>query len=123
MKFIKTYKIFESKDNLIEDIKDLLIDISDDEYENISVNEYTSETSEIFIIRVVLYSDKTMCIQDYRYDFKRFYRFIKENKFEIGVYYVPVGNHRQIEGEDFNEFINKNIEVRNLLFKITRKIL
>jgi len=137
MKWLKTYKIFESKEDIIQTIKDILLPLSDLDY-TISVtqnNLYRGDFNMLrhganrsigyeFIIRIVRYTDKPLVITDeIKEDFITMNDYLESEGFtSIKAHYVR--DESQIQ-ENFVDFI-KSIEswtstkfsnrFRNLLF-------
>jgi hypothetical protein len=135
MKWLKTYKIFESKEDIIQTVKDILLPISDLDY-SISVTEspHVFNSSLIgyeLVIRVVTYIDKSLVItDDIKQDFITMKEYLESEGFSsIEALYVRTGSsytdlgtkHNQMK-VDFNEFISmEDCELRNLLF-VAKKI-
>lgn len=104
MKYIKTYKVFESIVSSIDDIKDILIDISDDGIEvkigRINVHVTISigdEHSDLEVVDVLKYEDPLLRVIDFiesngykfvafSYDDRGFIKVIKDGdiKYTIG---------------------------------------
>jgi hypothetical protein len=139
MKWIKTYKIFESKEDIIQTVKDILLPISDLDY-SISVTKSPLYHQDFnmdsligyeLVIRVVTYIDKSLVItDDIKQDFITMKEYLESEGFSsIEARYVRTGSsytdlgtkHNQMK-VDFNEFISmEDCELRNLLF-VAKKI-
>jgi hypothetical protein len=139
MKWIKTYKIFESKEDIIQTVKDILLPISDLDY-SISVTKSPLYHQDFnmdsligyeLVIRVVTYIDKSLVItDDIKQDFITMKEYLESEGFSsIEALYVRTGSsytdlgtkHNQMK-VDFNEFISmEDCELRNLLF-VAKKI-
>ena len=139
MKWIKTYKIFESKEDIIQTVKDILLPISDLDY-SISVTKSPLYHQDFntdsligyeLVIRVVTYIDKPLVItDDIKQDFITMKEYLESEGFSsIEALYVRTGSsytdlgtkHNQMK-VDFNEFISmEDCELRNLLF-VAKKI-
>jgi hypothetical protein len=141
MRYLKTYKIFESGYKKIEDtqveeitqtIKDILLPVSDLGY-SISV---TDNTPDEFIIRVVTYVDKSLQLSDVKEDFIRMVDYLESLGFnQIDALYVIDGRtfawptdlktRRQQDSQvrtKFSEFIEMDgAYFRNLLFHVKVK--
>jgi len=132
MKYLKKYKIFESKEDIIQTIKDILLPLSDLDY-TISVTQNNLYRGDFnidsligyeFIIRIVRYTDKPLVITDeIKEDFITMNDYLESEGFtSIKAHYVR--DDSQIQ-ENFVDFI-KSIEswtstkfsnrFRNLLF-------
>jgi hypothetical protein len=140
MKYLKKYKLFESKEDIIQTVKDILLPLSDLDY-TISVTETNlfHNRSKCFLpgltIRVVTYTDKPLVITDeIKEDFITMNDYLESEGFSsIEAHYVRElftnSADSQIQ-ENFVDFI-KSIEswtstkfpyrFRNLLFS-TKKI-
>jgi hypothetical protein len=143
MKWLKTYKIFESKEDIIQTIKDILLPLSDLDY-TISVTQNNLYRGDFnidsligyeFIIRIVRYTDKPLVVTDeIKEDFITMNDYLESEGFtSIKAHYVRElftnSADSQIQ-ENFVDFI-KSIEswtstkfpyrFRNLLFS-TKKI-
>jgi hypothetical protein len=143
MKYLKKYKIFESKEDIIQTIKDILLPLSDLDY-TISVTQNNLYRGDFnidsligyeFIIRIVRYTDKPLVVTDeIKEDFITMNDYLESEGFtSIKAHYVRElftnSADSQIQ-ENFVDFI-KSIEswtstkfpyrFRNLLFS-TKKI-
>jgi hypothetical protein len=143
MKWLKTYKIFESKEDIIQTIKYILLPLSDLDY-TISVTQNNLYRGDFnidsligyeFIIRIVRYTDKPLVVTDeIKEDFITMNDYLESEGFtSIKAHYVRElftnSADSQIQ-ENFVDFI-KSIEswtstkfpyrFRNLLFT-TKKI-
>lgn len=124
MKYLKRFNesVDESNiDDIKQTIKDILLPISDVGYD-ISITEdptYFTQTGK-FYIRVVTYTDTPLKMNDEVKD--EFIR-MKEYLESLGInsvkalYVKEPTPSSQIE-VDFNEFINMDFELRNLLFVV-----
>ena len=128
MRYLKTYKIFESSDNIKQVIKDILLPISDMGYE-ISVNGDDSE----LVIRVVLWTSEPLLVTDeVKDEFIRMKDYLQSEGYNsiITHYYIStkelsdlghtVTTNRQ-SIKEFDDFININsitshLPLSNLLF-------
>ena len=122
MKYLKRFNesVDESNiDDIKQTIKDILLPISDMGYE-ISITEdptYFTQTGK-FYIRVVTYTDTPLKMND---EIKDEFIRMKEYLESLGInsvkalYVKEPTPSSQIE-VDFNEFINMDCELRNLLF-------
>jgi hypothetical protein len=137
MKYLKTYKIFESGYKKIEDsisqveeitqtIKDILLPVSDLGY-SISVTDNTTNSGPFykspdeFIIRVVSYGDKSLQLSDVKEDFIRMVDYLESLGFnQIDALYV-IDGQPQVRTK-FSEFIKMDgVYFRNLLFNVKIK--
>lgn len=139
MKWLKTYKIFESKEDIIQTIKDILLPLSDLDYtisvtqNNLYRGDFNIDSCLIgyeFIIRIVRYTDKPLVVTDeIKEDFITMNDYLESEGFtSIKAHYVRElftnSADSQIQ-ENFVDFI-KSIEswtstkfpyrFRNLLF-------
>jgi hypothetical protein len=122
MKYLKRFNESVNKfnvDDIIENIKDILLPISDMGYE-ISVVDDVDFNGELtgVIIRVVRYTDTPLKMNDEVEDeFIRMKEYLELSGFNlVDVLYVREGDNYQFT-EDFNEFIIlEEVELRNLLF-------
>jgi len=124
MKYLKRFNesVDESNiDDIKQTIKDILLPISDMGYE-ISITEdptYFTQTGK-FYIRVVTYTDTPLKMND---EIKDEFIRMKEYLESLGInsvkalYVKEPTPSSQIE-VDFNEFINMDCELRNLLFVV-----
>ena len=116
MKHLKTYKIFESSDDIKQVIKDILLPISDLGYD-ISVNGDDSE----LVIRVVIWGDEPLLITDeVKDEFIRMKDYLKSEGYNSikAKFYL---NDRSQDEKEFDDFININsitshLPLANLLF-------
>ena len=124
MKYLKRFNesVDESNiDDIKQTIKDILLPISDMGYEIIITEDptYFTQTGK-FYIRVVAYTDTPLKMNDEVKD--EFIR-MKEYLESLGInsvkalYVKETTSSSQIE-VDFNEFINMDFELRNLLFVV-----
>jgi hypothetical protein len=124
MKYLKRFNesVDESNiDDIKQTIKDILLPISDMGYEIIITEDptYFTQTGK-FYIRVVTYTDTPLKMNDEVKD--EFIR-MKEYLESLGInsvkalYVKETTSSSQIE-VDFNEFINMDCELRNLLFVV-----
>ena len=124
MKYLKRFNesVDESNiDDIKQTIKDILLPISDMGYEIIITEDptYFTQTGK-FYIRVVAYTDTPLKMNDEVKD--EFIR-MKEYLESLGInsvkalYVKETTSSSQIE-VDFNEFINMDYELRNLLFVV-----
>lgn len=126
MKYLKKYKLFESKEDIIQTVKDILLPLSDLDY-TISVTETNlfHNRSKCFLpgltIRVVTYTDKPLVITDeIKEDFITMKDYLESEGFSsIEAKYVR--GDAQVKRK-FDDFI-KNMDLpdysntlRNLLF-------
>ena len=134
MKWIKTYKLFESNtDDVILNVKDILLPISDMGYE-ISVDEgiyYKQFSDSELVIRVVTYVDKPLLITDeVKDEFIRMKDYLQSegyNSIEAHYYLqVPFNYTVSKSGgksvEELDKFITVKEPIVNLLFN-AKKIL
>lgn len=116
MKHLKTYKIFESSDDIKQVIKDILLPISDMGYD-ISVNGDDSE----LVIRVVIWGDEPLLITDeVKDEFIRMKDYLQSEGYNSikAKFYL---NDRSQDEKEFDDFININsitshLPLANLLF-------
>jgi hypothetical protein len=122
MKYLKRFNESVNKfnvDDIIENIKDILLPISDMGYE-ISVVDDVDFNGELtgVIIRVVRYTDPTLKMNDEVEDeFIRMKEYLELSGFNsVKSIYVREGSNYRFE-EDFSDFIIlEEVELRNLLF-------
>jgi len=134
MRYIKSYKIFESEkvNDMLQTIKDILLPISDMGY-NPSVVDNTVDWSHLntifvppteLIIRIVTYTDDPLEITSEVIDeFNRLNDYLESFGYNMCVKYVksPINNildkwgGQQLE-DTYNDFIYSINVVRNLLF-------
>jgi hypothetical protein len=143
MKYLKKYKLFESKEDIIQTVKDILLPLSDLDYtisftqNNLYRGDFNIDSliGYEFIIRIVRYTDKPLVITDeIKEDFITMNDYLESEGFtSIKAHYVRElftnSADSQIQ-ENFVDFI-KSIEswtstkfpyrFRNLLFS-TKKI-
>lgn len=144
MKYLNSYKLFESTQERVVDkireveeikqtIKDILLPVSDLGYD-ISVTDNTLDSGPFykspneFIIRVVRYGDKGLSInEDVNYEFDRMNYYLESLGFEVSVKYVyGSGLFALICAEKkYNDFskiiesmlnVGRKLMVSNLLF-------
>lgn len=116
MKHLKTYKIFESSDDIKQVIKDILLPIIDMGYD-ISVNGDDSE----LVIRVVIWGDEPLLITDeVKDEFIRMKDYLQSEGYNSikAKFYL---NDRSQDEKEFDDFININsitshLPLSNLLF-------
>lgn len=120
MRYLQTYKLFESSSEDIKQvIKDILLPISDMGYE-ISVEEYAATPQ--LVIRVVLWTDEPLLItDDIKEEFMRMKDYLESegyNSILVKYWYSNSISHSRT----FDYFIN-NVEghLSNLLF-VAKKI-
>ena len=125
------YKVFESNtDDIIENVKDILLPISDMGYD-ISVNHlpYPAVESNELIIRVVTYVDKPLLLTDeVKEEFIRMKDYLQSegyNSIEAHYYTrfnaVPDSPSNK-DVKELNEFINVKDPIVNLLFNAKKKL-
>lgn len=139
MKYLNSYKLFESTQERVVDkireveeikqtIKDILLPVSDLGYD-ISVTDNTLDSGPFykspneFIIRVVRYGDKGLSInEDVNYEFDRMNYYLESLGFEVSVKYVYGSGHAEKKYNDFSKIIEsmlnvgRKLIVSNLLF-------
>lgn len=139
MKYLNSYKLFESTQERVVDkiieveeikqtIKDILLPVSDLGYD-ISVTDNTLDSGPFykspneFIIRVVRYGDKGLSInEDVNYEFDRMNYYLKSLGFEVSVKYVYGSGRAEKKYNDFSKIIEsmlnvgRKLMVSNLLF-------
>ena len=116
MKHLKTYKLFESSDDIKQVIKDILLPIIDLGYD-ISVNEDDSE----LVIRVVIWGDEPLLITDeVKDEFIRMKDYLQSEGYNSikAKFYLK---DRRNDEKEFDDFININsitshLPLSNLLF-------
>lgn len=116
MRYLKTYKLFESSDDIKQVIKDILLPISDMSYD-ISVNGDDSE----LVIRVVSWGDEPLLITDeVKDEFIRMKDYLQSEGYNSikAKFYL---NDRSQDEKEFDDFININsitshLPLSNLLF-------
>ena len=116
------YKVFESNtDDIIENVKDILLPISDMGYD-ISVNHlpYPAVESNELIIRVVTYIDKPLLITDeVKEEFLRMKDYLQSEGYNsIEAHYYTRFN--AVPVKELDEFITVKDPIVNLLF-VTKK--
>jgi hypothetical protein len=119
MRYLKSYKIFESHtDDIIENVKDILLPINDMGY-NVSVNHYiiNGDTNQL-IIRVVTYVDKPLLITDeIKEEFIRMKDYLHSEGYTIkAIFYLE--DRKEYGFVPFDEFINTKEPIANLLFNV-----
>ena len=122
MKYLKRFNESVNKsnvDDIKENIKDILLPISDMGYE-VSVTDDVDFNGELTClnIRVVRYTDPTLKMNDEVEDeFIRMKEYLELSGFNlVDVLYVREGDNYQFT-EDFNDFIIlEEVELRNLVF-------
>jgi hypothetical protein len=134
MKYLKKYKLFESKEDIIQTVKDILLPLSDLDY-TISVTETNlfHNRSKCFLpglsIRVVTYTDKPLVITDeIKEDFITMKDYLESEGFSsIEAHYVRGDAQVKREFDDFIKNAGINLPTsdykgddlnsyRNLLF-------
>ena len=142
MKWLKTYKIFESKEDIIQTVKDILLPISDLDY-SISVTESPlyhqdfrilscSALSLIgyqLIIRVVSWGDQSLLItDDIKQDFITMKDYLESegyNSIEVLYHLATPGSISSRDIKEFDDFMKyepwQKVKIQNLLF-VAKKI-
>jgi hypothetical protein len=123
MKWLKTYKIFESKEDIIQTIKDILLPISDMGYE-ISVVENNKE----FVIRVVSWGDQSLLINDeVKEEFIRMKDYLESegyNSIEVLYHLATPGVISSRDIKEFDDFMKyepwQKVKIQNLLFVVKK---
>ena len=123
MKWLKTYKIFESKEDIIQTIKDILLPIFDMGYE-ISVVENNKE----FVIRVVSWGDQSLLINDeVKEEFIRMKDYLESegyNSIEVLYYLATPGSISSRDIKEFDDFMKyepwQKVKIQNLLFVVKK---
>ena len=129
MRYIKSYKIFESEkvNVMLQTIKDILLPISDMGYSpsvkdnTVDWEPFTKDPTEI-IIRIVTYTDYPLEIKnDVIDEFNRLNDYLESLGYNIYVRYVSGGGQQliwnsQVGQDTYNDFISSIKVVRNLLF-------
>lgn len=139
MKYLNSYKLFESTQERVVDkireveeikqtIKDILLPVSDLGYD-ISVTDNTLDSGPFykspneFIIRVVRYGDKGLSInEDVNYEFDRMNYYLESLGFEVSVKYIYGSGRAEKKYNDFSKIIEsmlnvgRKLMVSNLLF-------
>lgn len=139
MKYLNSYKLFESTQERVVDkireveeikqtIKDILLPVSDLGYD-ISVTDNTLDSGPFykspneFIIRVVRYGDKGLSInEDVNYEFDRMNYYLESLGFEVSVKYIYGSGLAEKKYNDFSKIIEsmlnvgRKLMVSNLLF-------
>ncbi len=134
MKYLKKYKLFESKEDIIQTVKDILLPLSDLDY-TISVTEsplvFPEKPYSVngLTIRVVTYTDKPLVITDeIKEDFITMKDYLESEGFSsIEAHYVRGDAQVQREFDDFIKNAGINLPTsdyrgfdlnsyRNLLF-------
>ena len=126
MKYLNSYKLFESTQERVADkiieveeikqtIKDILLPVSDLGYD-ISVTDNTLDSGPFykspneFIIRVVRYGDKGLSInEDVNYEFDRMNYYLESLGFEVSVKYVydsgrVASINKMVSEKKYNDF-------------------
>jgi len=133
MKRLKTYKIFESKEDIIQTVKDILLPISDLDY-SISVTEspHVFNSSLIgyeLIIRVVSWGDQSLLINDeVKEEFIRMKDYLESegyNSIEVLYHLATPGVISSRDIKEFDDFMKyepwQKVKIQNLLF-VAKKI-
>ena len=133
MKRLKTYKIFESKEDIIQTVKDILLPISDLDY-SISVTEspHVFNSSLIgyeLIIRVVSWGDQSLLINDeVKEEFIRMKDYLESegyNSIEVLYHLATPGSNTSRDIKEFDNFMKyepwQGVKIQNLLF-VAKKI-
>ena len=133
MKWLKTYKIFESKEDIIQTVKDILLPISDLDY-SISVTEspHVFNSSLIgyeLIIRVVSWGDQSLLINDeVKEEFIRMKDYLESegyNSIEVLYHLATPGVISSRDIKEFDDFMKyepwQKVKIQNLLF-VAKKI-
>jgi hypothetical protein len=122
MRYIKSYKIFESEkvNVMLQTIKDILLPISDMGYNPSVVDNtvdwgpFVKDPTEL-IIRIVTYTDDPLEITSEVIDeFNRLNDYLESSGYNMCVRYVR-GGGQQLE-DTYNDFMYSIKVVRNLLF-------
>lgn len=132
MKYLNSYKLFESTQERVVDkiieveeikqtIKDILLPVSDLGYD-ISVTDNTLDSGPFykspneFIIRVVRYGDKGLSInEDVNYEFDRMNYYLESLGFEVSVKYVYGSGRVEEKYNDFSKIIESMLNVGRIL--------
>jgi hypothetical protein len=135
MKWLKTYKIFESKEDIIQTVKDILLPISDLDY-SISVTEsplYHQDLHSLIgyelIIRVVSWGDQSLLITDeVKEEFIRMKDYLESegyNSIEVLYHLATPGVISSRDIKEFDDFMKyepwQKVKIQNLLF-VAKKI-
>ena len=124
MKWLKTYKIFESKEDIIQTVKDILLPISDMGYD-ISV----TGDNENLVIRVVSWGDQSLLItDDIKQDFITMKDYLESegyNSIEVLYHLATPGSISSRDIKEFDDFMKyepwQKVKIQNLLF-VAKKI-
>lgn len=134
MKYLNTYKIFESskekEDNsfgyteqMLNVLKDMLLPIRD-----LGYNSYIQDNTENWVIRILTYLEKkTFTVnEDVLYDFDRIVYYLESENYSVFVKGVTVFNAKIEMGYDTfkNNYLNKGLSIKsftNLYFVATKK--
>ena len=137
MKWLKTYKIFESKEDIIQTVKDILLPISDLDY-TISVTESPLYHQDFntdsligyeLIIRVVSWGDQSLLItDDIKQDFITMKDYLESegyNSIEVLYHLATPGSISSRDIKEFDDFMKyepwQKVKIQNLLF-VAKKI-
>jgi hypothetical protein len=137
MKWLKTYKIFESKEDIIQTIKDILLPISDLDY-TISVTQNNIYRGDFnidsligyeFIIRIVSWGDQSLLItDDIKQDFITMKDYLESegyNSIEVLYHLATPGSISSRDIKEFDDFMKyepwQKVKIQNLLF-VAKKI-
>jgi hypothetical protein len=137
MKWLKTYKIFESKEDIIQTVKDILLPISDLDY-SISVTESPLYHQDFnmhsligyeLIIRVVSWGDQSLLItDDIKQDFITMKDYLESegyNSIEVLYHLATPGSISSRDIKEFDDFMKyepwQKVQIQNLLF-VAKKI-
>jgi hypothetical protein len=103
MRYIKRYNLFESLtyNQIVENIKDILLPISDLGYDNIEVKLVKDYNYYIFV-NIINYKDTPLSFVEIEDDILRLNDFVNNNGFEVNeIYYKKV----QPDGRIFNKHV------------------
>ena len=137
MKWLKTYKVFESKEDIIQTVKDILLPISDLDY-TISVTESPLYHQDFntdsligyqLIIRVVSWGDQSLLINDeVKQDFITMKDYLESegyNSIEVLYHLATPGSISSRDIKEFDDFMKyepwQKVKIQNLLF-VAKKI-
>jgi len=120
MRYLKTYKIFESNtDDVMQTVKDILLPISDMGYD-ISV----TGDNENLVIRVVSWVDQSLLITDeVKEEFMRMRDYLQSegyNSIEVLYHLATPGAISSRDIKEFDDFMKyeswQGVKIQNLLF-------
>ena len=124
MKYLQTYKLFESYEGDIKQvIKDILLPISDMGYD-ISIIEDDKENFTQFVIRVVSWGDQSLLITDeVKEEFIRMKDYLESegyNSIEVLYHLATPGSISSRDIKEFDDFMKyepwQKVKIQNLLF-------